>query len=113
MFKNYEKIIYDITDNGKRFALITATIINRQLIIRRVDFNDWETNPRTGKVEGVEYFDEKNTAKLTQRLQAYTSANFIRLLKSEFGKDGFHFFLSNLREYCEDRHIEYTHEAYY
>lgn len=113
MLKNYDKVLYDITDSGKRFAQITASVVDRQLVIRRVDYNDWDTNPKTGEVEGIDYLDEESTAKLALRLRANTSANFVGLLKVEFGKDGFHFFLSNFREYCEVMHINYIHEAYY
>lgn len=113
MLKDYSKVLYAVNQDNRRIHEIRASIIDQQLIIQRSDFNDWEFNPRSGLVVGYDSFDKENTAKLASRLRAFTSANFIRLLKKEFGGDDSFFFLSNLREYCEDSHIEYSHEAEY
>lgn len=113
MLKDYSKILYEVSNNNQRFAQIKASIIDEQLVIQRTDFNVREYNPLTGIVYGYDSFDKENTAKLASRLNTFTSANFIRLLKKEFGGDGEFFFLSNLRQYCDEFHIQYTHEADY
>lgn len=72
MLKDYSKIIYQFNKDNQRISQIKASIIDQQLIIQRIDFNDWEYSPRTGKVIGYDTFDEENTSKLALRLRAFT-----------------------------------------
>lgn len=113
MLKNYSKTLFDVRHNNERYATLTASIIGEQLIIRSIDYNDFETNRKTGEIEGVDYFNEENTKKFAHTLCVTTSPNFIRLLKVEFGKDGILWFRENLKEFCEEKGINFTHEAYY
>ena len=113
MLKNYSKTLFDVRHNNERYATLTASVIDEQLIIRRIDYNDFEINKRTGEVEGVDFFDKINTQKLAKAMQATTSPNFIRLLKMKFGKDGILWFKENLSEFCDEKGIVFTHEAYY
>lgn len=113
MLKNFSKTLFDVRHNNERYASLTASIIDEELIIRRIDYNDFEINRKTGEVEGVDFFDKKNTKKLATHFRATTSQNLIRHLKFEFGKDGILWFRENLSEFCEEKGIVFTHEAYY
>ena len=63
MLKNYSKILFEVRHNNDRYASLTASIIDEQLIIRRIDYDNFETNRKTGEVECVDVFDKENTEK--------------------------------------------------
>lgn len=113
MLKNYSKTLFDVRHNNERYATLTASIIDEQLIIRRIDYDDFETNRKTGEVECVDVFDKENTEKFANTFRTTTSSNFIRLLKAKFGTEGILWFKDNLSEYCNEKGIKFYHEAYY
>lgn len=90
-----------------------GSVVDRELQIREIDYEQWEYNRLTGTVEGIDYFDEENTRRLCELLGVTTSAGLIRAIIRKFSKEGMLFLLSEFREFCNVHGIVYTHEAWY
>lgn len=111
--KDYAKTLYEVNQDNKCYCIISDSVIDQKLQIHQIDFDQWEYNRRTGQVEGIDCLDEENTKKFCEHFRITTSPNLVRIIKREFGTDGIYFFLSNFREFCDDHHIKYSHEAWY
>lgn len=113
MLEDYAATLYDVKQNDEPFCVINVSVTGRKLHIQRVDFDQWEYNRRTGRVEGLDALDEANTKRLCECLGVTASAGLMRVLKREFGKDGDSFFDMNFRDYCDAHQIIYEHRVWY
>lgn len=114
MLKNYEKVIYKSERNGKPFCLVVASISNGELQLCRIDFEEWERNPRNGLVEIYYLFNEANTARLAELLETASSGRFVTVLHKKCSKGCFRlYFFSRLKQLCEENKIQYDFRVWY
>lgn len=112
--KNGHRTLYKTMRNGELFCVLLAVVEEEQLSIRRVDFQEWERNRRDGTVEITYSFDKDNTSKLCTLLQAETTTNLFKRMKSIFGfRIGLFGFIQNLSDFCNANDIEYHHSVWY
>lgn len=112
--KNAHRILYKSVRNGALFCVVAATVEDERLAIHKVDFQEWENNRRDGTVEASYMFDEENTLKLYNLMQASTASDLITKLKKQFGfRTGMSDFITNLLEFCEDNGIKNDFNVFY
>lgn len=100
--------------NGELFCVLFAEVQEDCLFIRRVDFQEWERNRRNGTVEITYSFDKDNTSKLSALLQAQTTTDLFKQLKSRFGIRTVYFgFIQNMQDYCRANNIAYHYSVWY
>lgn len=112
--KNAHRILYKSVRNGTLFCVVIATVEDGRLTVHKVDFQEWDYNRRDGIVEASYGFDEKNTLKLYNLMQASTASDFIKKLKLEFGfRTDRNTFIGNLMKFCEKNNIKNKFNVWY
>lgn len=114
MLKDYAKVLYDIHRNGKPFCWVGAAVCDGEFHLKRIDYEEWEYNRRTGEVEINIYIDAANTQKLCNALKVNTSAKLVAAIKKEMciGSSGCAL-TSNLIHFCEEHGIEHDYQTWY
>ena len=112
--RNGYRTLYKTMRNGELFCVLLAVVEEERLFIRRVDFQEWERNRRDGTVEITYSFDKNNTSKLSALLQAQTTTDLFKRLKSKFGSRAVCFgFIQNMQDYCRTNDITYHYSVWY
>ena len=112
--KNAHRILYKSVRKGTLFCVVAAKVEDERLTIHKVDFQEWDSNRRDGTVEASYMFDEENTLKLYNLMQASTASDLITKLKKQFGfRTGTSDFITNLLEFCEDNGIKNDFNVFY
>ena len=112
--RNGYRILYKTMRNGELFCVLLAEVEEDRRFVRRVDFQEWERNRRNGTVEITYSFDKDNTSKLSALLQAQTTTDLFKQLKSRFGFRTVYFgFIQNMQDYCRANNIAYHYSVWY
>ena len=100
--------------NVKLFCMTLAEMEEDLLFVRRVDRHAWERNRRNGTVEITYSFDKDKTSKLSALLQAQTTTDLFKQLKSRFGfRTVCLGFIQNMQDYCSANNIAYHYSFWY
>lgn len=114
MLNDYAKVLYGTHRNGKPFCWVGVAICDGEFQLKRIDYEEWEYNRRTGEVEINVYIDAANTQKLCETLKVNTSAQLAASIKKELGKgSGGCALTSNLVHFCEKNGINYDYQSWY
>lgn len=114
MLKDYAKVLYDTHRNGKPFCWVGAAVCDGEFQLKRIDYEEWEYNRRTGEVEINIYINAANTQKLCDALDVNTSAKLVAAIKKELGKEsGGCALTSNLIHFCDEHGIEHDYQTWY
>lgn len=113
-FRDYAKILYASTQNGKPFCSVGVSIDHGRLTICRYDYEAWDYNRKTGVVEINYSLDLLNTQKFASALKRFNSVALIKEMKKCFGHKAAYFeFLDNFKKFCEENAIEYNYNVWY